>query len=203
MQQSIVALLTLVFEHLTSSVQGLRGILITGIGGAFKMEKIVSLEFMRKYIHVAKIVKPVLTSEAANYIAEQYSNLRNQDQMSSDIARTSPVTARTLETLIRLSTAHAKARMSKTIDMQDSEAAAELVQFAYFKKVLEKEKKRRKEESDVETEEEEVIQDDGDSKKRRKSQTKDGESRKRRRELKEGEQHDPYDFSDAEGETPD
>ncbi|XP_048457209.1 DNA replication licensing factor MCM3 isoform X1 [Rhincodon typus] len=166
-------------------------------------EKIVSLEFMRKYIHVAKIVKPVLTSEAANYIAEQYSNLRNQDQMSSDIARTSPVTARTLETLIRLSTAHAKARMSKTIDMQDSEAAAELVQFAYFKKVLEKEKKRRKEESDVETEEEEVIQDDGDSKKRRKSQTKDGESRKRRRELKEGEQHDPYDFSDAEGETPD
>ncbi|XP_048457210.1 DNA replication licensing factor MCM3 isoform X2 [Rhincodon typus] len=148
-------------------------------------EKIVSLEFMRKYIHVAKIVKPVLTSEAANYIAEQYSNLRNQDQMSSDIARTSPVTARTLETLIRLSTAHAKARMSKTIDMQDSEAAAELVQFAYFKKVLEKEKKRRKEESDVETEEEEVIQDDGDSKKRRKSQTKDGESRKRRRELKE------------------
>ncbi|XP_048392741.1 DNA replication licensing factor MCM3 [Stegostoma tigrinum] len=166
-------------------------------------EKIVSLEFMRKYIHVAKIVKPVLTSEAANYIAEQYSNLRNQDQMSSDVARTSPVTARTLETLIRLSTAHAKARMSKTIDMQDSEAAAELVQFAYFKKVLEKEKKRRKEESDVETEDEEVIQDDGDSKKRRKSQAKDGESRKKRRVLKEGEQHDPYDFSDAEGETPD
>ncbi|XP_072436307.1 zygotic DNA replication licensing factor mcm3-like isoform X1 [Chiloscyllium punctatum] len=166
-------------------------------------EKIVSMEFMRKYIHVAKIVKPVLTSEAANYIAEQYSNLRNQDQMSSDVARTSPVTARTLETLIRLSTAHAKARMSKTIDMQDSEAAAELVQFAYFKKVLEKEKKRRKEESDVETEEEEVIQDDGDSKKRRKSRAKDGESRKKRRELKEGEQYDPYDFSDAEEETPD
>ncbi|XP_078413628.1 zygotic DNA replication licensing factor mcm3-like [Cetorhinus maximus] len=171
-------------------------------GAKRRKEKIVSMEFMRKYIHVAKIVKPVLTSEAANHIAEEYSSLRSQDQISSDVARTSPVTARTLETLIRLSTAHAKARMSKTVDLQDSEAATELVQFAYFKKVLEKEKKRRKVESDVETEEEEVSQDDGDSKKRRKTQTKDSEGRKRRRELQEGEQYDPYDFSDAEGETP-
>uniref|UniRef100_UPI00398EE637 DNA replication licensing factor MCM3 n=1 Tax=Pristiophorus japonicus TaxID=55135 RepID=UPI00398EE637 len=170
-------------------------------GAKRRKEKIVSMEFMRKYIHVAKIVKPVLTSEAASYIAEEYSSLRSQDQMSSDVARTSPVTARTLETLIRLSTAHAKARMSKTIDLQDSEAAVELVQFAYFKKVLEKEKKRRKAESDVETEEEEVSQDDGDSKKRRKTRAKDSEGRKRRRELKEGEQYDPYDFSDAEAET--
>lgn len=52
--------------------------------------------------------------------------------------QTSPVTARTLETLIRLSTAHAKARMNKTVDLQDAEAALELVQFAYFKKVGEK-----------------------------------------------------------------
>lgn len=52
-------------------------------------EKIVSMEFMRKYIHVAKMIKPILTQESANYIAEEYSRLRSQNQMSSDIARVS------------------------------------------------------------------------------------------------------------------
>ena len=49
--------------------------------------------------------------------------------------QTQPVTARSLETLIRLSTAHAKCRLSKTIDIDDTQAAIELVQYAYFKKV--------------------------------------------------------------------
>ena len=52
-------------------------------------EKMVSAAFMRKYIHVAKIIKPVLTQESAAYIAEEYSCLRSQDSMGSDTARVS------------------------------------------------------------------------------------------------------------------
>ncbi|NP_001080158.1 zygotic DNA replication licensing factor mcm3 [Xenopus laevis] len=155
-----------------------------------RREKVLSMEFMRKYIHVAKIFKPVLTQEAASFIAEEYTRLRNQDQMSTDVARTSPVTARSLETLIRLSTAHAKVRMSKTVQLQDAEAALELVQYAYFKKVLEKEKKRRRREGESDTEEEQT-QPDGEGKKRRK-----------KRRAQDGESHDPYEFSDTEDETP-
>ncbi|XP_062344387.1 DNA replication licensing factor MCM3 isoform X1 [Cinclus cinclus] len=161
-----------------------------------RKEKIVSMEFMRKYIHVAKMIKPVLTEESANYIAEEYSRLRSQSQTNSDVARTSPITARTLETLIRLSTAHAKARMNKTVDLQDAEAALELVQFAYFKKVLEKEKKRRK-----------PVEDDSETEKEEDQESQDKEERRTRRRKKartEGKEgsYDPYDFSDAEEEMP-
>uniref|UniRef100_A0A8C8F4X0 DNA replication licensing factor MCM3 n=1 Tax=Oncorhynchus tshawytscha TaxID=74940 RepID=A0A8C8F4X0_ONCTS len=106
-----------------------------------KKEKVVTMEFIRKYIHVAKLVKPVLTQEASDHIAEEYSKLRSHDQVNAESARTMPVTARALETMIRLSTAHAKARMSKTTDLVDAEAALELMQFAYFKKILEKRRK--------------------------------------------------------------
>uniref|UniRef100_A0A8C4LBV8 DNA replication licensing factor MCM3 n=1 Tax=Equus asinus TaxID=9793 RepID=A0A8C4LBV8_EQUAS len=161
-----------------------------------KKEKMVNAAFMKKYIHVAKIIKPILTQESAAYIAEEYTRLRSQDSMSSDTARTSPVTARTLETLIRLATAHAKARMSKTVDLQDAEEAVELVQYAYFKKVLEKEKKRKKrneDESETEDEEEKSQEDQEQRRKRRKTRHSD---------AKDGDSYDPYDFSDTEEEMP-
>ncbi|TMW46852.1 hypothetical protein DOY81_008069 [Sarcophaga bullata] len=111
-----------------------------------RYEKILSVEFMRKYIHIAKCMKPKLSEQACEAISNEYSRLRSQESVQNDVARTQPVTARTLETLIRLATAHARARMSKTVTVDDAQAAIELVQFAYFKKVLEKEKghKRRR-----------------------------------------------------------
>lgn len=46
------------------------------------------MQFMRKYIHVAKALKPGLTREAAEFIAEEYAKLRSQDNMQNDnIAR--------------------------------------------------------------------------------------------------------------------
>merc|ERR1719517_254278 len=122
-----------------------------------KSDKIVSVQFMKKYIHIAKCIKPVLTDAACSMLADEYANLRCND-FESGIARTQTVTARALETLIRLSTAHAKARLSKQGEEEDAEMAIELVQFAYFKKVLgKKSKKRGVEESEEEEEEDEVM----------------------------------------------
>ncbi|KAI9517276.1 MCM DNA helicase complex subunit [Dissostichus eleginoides] len=157
-----------------------------------KKDKIVSKEFMRKYIHIAKAVSPVLTEEAANHIAEEYARLRSQEQMGADIARTSPVTARTLETLIRLSTAHAKARMSKAVEMEDAEVAVELVQFAYFKKVLEKEKKRAKQDRDSGSEEEEEVASTQQSQKTAKKRGRSGS------QGSDTYSPSPYDFSEEQ-----
>lgn len=109
-----------------------------------KSDQILSVDFMRKYISIAKCLKPKLSAQACELISSEYSRLRSQEMVDSETARTQPVTARTLETLIRLATAHAKARMVKTVTANDAEAAIELVQYAYFKKVLEKEKKKRR-----------------------------------------------------------
>ena len=46
---------------------------------------------MRKYIHIAKVLTPTLTQEAANHIAEEYSRLRSQEQLGADISRVSPL----------------------------------------------------------------------------------------------------------------
>ncbi|XP_078449831.1 DNA replication licensing factor MCM3 [Lampetra planeri] len=180
-------------------------------GPSRRKEKIVSMQFMRKYIHLAKIIKPVLTRESADFIAEEYSKLRSLDQMSADVARTMPVTARTLETMIRLSTAHAKARMSKTITLQDAEAAVELIQYAYFKKVLEKQRKKKRHDEEEIDDEEGGDASDGEGlngtsqkqsarKKRRHPDSSHGTSRASRKEQKGGE--DPYDFSDGEEAIP-
>ena len=58
--------------------------------------------------------------------------------------KTSPLTARTLETLIRLATAHAKARLSTQVQEQDAMEAEEILRFALYKEVLKRKKQHRK-----------------------------------------------------------
>lgn len=43
-----------------------------------------------------------------------------------------PVTIRTLETIIRLSTAHAKLRLSKNVEVEDCKIALNLLEYALF-----------------------------------------------------------------------
>uniref|UniRef100_A0A914MVC3 DNA replication licensing factor MCM3 n=1 Tax=Meloidogyne incognita TaxID=6306 RepID=A0A914MVC3_MELIC len=96
-------------------------------------EKILSTHFIRKYIYMAKELKPVLSEEASTFISERYTELRSADMGRTDMERTMPVTARQLETLIRLSTAIAKSRLAKIIELKDAKKAYELLYFACFK----------------------------------------------------------------------
>lgn len=91
--------------------------------------KILSTKFLKLYISYAKHrVNPVLTSEACEHIASSYQSLR-QDVLD----KTQHITARCLETLIRLATAHAKLRLDKRhVVREDAVAAAEVLKFALF-----------------------------------------------------------------------
>lgn len=42
---------------------------------------------MRKYIHIARCMKPKLTEEASEVIAAEYSKLRSEESIDSDTAR--------------------------------------------------------------------------------------------------------------------
>ncbi|EUB63480.1 DNA replication licensing factor MCM3 [Echinococcus granulosus] len=113
-------------------------------GRSLKNTECFTISFLKKYVHIARQLRPQLSKEAATIISEKYCDLRmQQDAENSTLRRTQPVTARTLETLIRLATANAKARMSKTVTRIDAEAAVELISFVLFKEVLEKSRRKR------------------------------------------------------------
>jgi len=121
-------------------------------------QEILALPFVKKYIHYARTkCTPVLTKSASEYIAAAYAEFRQKKEQSDIVeAKTFPVTPRTLETLIRLATAHAKSRLSSRVERKDAKVAQEMIQFCLYKEVKKKPSKRRKR---VEAEKEEATDD--------------------------------------------
>ncbi len=111
---------------------------------------ILTKSFLRKYIYyMKKQTAPALTDKACEYIATAWTKLRGHEENKNEFY----ITVRTLETLVRLSSAHAKMRMSKTIAKKDAEMAFEMLSFSIFndgqdeiKKVNEEERMFIKEE---------------------------------------------------------
>lgn len=100
----------------------------TGSGSA---GDVLTKDFLRKYIHYARNrVKPELTSEAMESISSAYADMR-----SKQTPKNLPVTARSLETIIRLATAHAKSRLSNVVEEFDVEEVLELINFVLFHEV--------------------------------------------------------------------
>ena len=143
-QEADAAKVTEVYEKYNPMLHA--GVTVTSGKGANRKVEVLSIPFIKKFIQYAKSrIRPVLTQEASHRIGEIYVALRNDD-MKGNERKTSPMTVRTLETIIRLATAHAKSRLSNRIEEVDALAAETILRFALFKEVLENEKrsKRRK-----------------------------------------------------------
>ncbi|CAJ0930381.1 unnamed protein product, partial [Mesorhabditis belari] len=99
-----------------------------------KGEKVLTIDFVRKFIKMAKNAPtPELGKKARDMIADAYAELRSVESVQEDTERTMIVTVRQLESLIRLSTAVARARLAKEVDPVDVEKAYGLLHFACFK----------------------------------------------------------------------
>lgn len=102
-------------------------------------------EFLKKYIHYAKSsLQPILTRSASTHIIQAYTSFRSDQPQNPAEAKTFPVTPRTLETLIRLSTAHARARLSPRVEKKDARVAEEMIKVCLYKEVIKKPRRQSK-----------------------------------------------------------
>ena len=82
---------------------------------------------MSKYISYArKYINPVISDDAGSLIVNEYKKMRG----IGSAFKTITATPRQLESLIRLSEAHAKLRLSKYVELPDVEEAAWLIRVA-------------------------------------------------------------------------
>ncbi|KAK3271103.1 MCM DNA helicase complex subunit [Cymbomonas tetramitiformis] len=99
----------------------------SGRGGGARRD-LLSTPFLKKFMLFCKNFKePELNEEAMAYIGDKWKDMR-----ADRTDKTLPVTARTLESMIRLSAAHAKLRQSKHIALSDAEAAIDVMNYAIY-----------------------------------------------------------------------
>jgi replicative DNA helicase Mcm len=88
--------------------------------GLSPVEPPISSDMLRKYISYAKGIKPVLTQEALQRLKDFYLAMRSASESEgSPVA----ITARQLESLVRIAEARARASLRKEVLTEDAEAA--------------------------------------------------------------------------------
>jgi replicative DNA helicase Mcm len=88
---------------------------------------VIDKDLLKKYISYAKQkYNPVLGDEAIAAMKEFYVGLRNMPQIGDGPSKPIPIGARQLEAMVRLSEAHARMRLSETVDVKDAIAAIDL-----------------------------------------------------------------------------
>lgn len=96
----------------------------------------------RDYIKACKNIKPMLTKEASKVVIEEYTKFRQIKNKKEQIVS---ITPRMLETIIRLSTANAKLRLSEITEVYDVEQAIELLNSTLFQQVVNQNKRHKTE----------------------------------------------------------
>ena len=92
--------------------------------GASPVEAQIDADFMRKYISYSKTIKPKLSKAALKHLSEFYLAMRSASETEgSPVA----ITARQLESLIRISEARARVALRKEVSAEDAEAAIALM----------------------------------------------------------------------------
>jgi DNA replication licensing factor MCM3 len=125
------------------------------LGTSSDKTPIVTRDFLKKYISFVKsLPPPELTDDAMNSAAGIYGELRKKVAGYDEAKVAVPVTVRTFETLIRLATAHAKLRMSKTIDQDDIMIAAGLLNETIFREETKPKQAVKNEEMESDSEDE-------------------------------------------------
>jgi len=83
-------------------------------------------QMLRKYISYAKRLKPLLTDEAINRFRDFYVKMRTASQTEGEQSAVS-ITARQLESLVRLAEARARAHLRTEVSVEDTEAVINLM----------------------------------------------------------------------------
>jgi len=92
---------------------------------------IISVEMLSKYVsYVKQNIHPRITVEAKDELVRNYVQMRSLGENAQAAQRRITATTRQLESMIRLSEAHAKMRLSSTVDLQDVVEAARLIRSA-------------------------------------------------------------------------
>ena len=96
--------------------------------GSSPVEAQIEADLMRKYVSYAKAIKPVLSKEALKHLSEFYLAMRSASE-----AEGSPVaiTARQLESLVRIAEARARVALRKEVVAEDAEAAIEIMKRSF------------------------------------------------------------------------
>lgn len=87
-----------------------------------KIEPAIDPELFRKYIAYARNIYPILSEDAKKRIESFYVSLRSKVKENSPV----PITARQLESIVRLAEASARVRLSETVSTEDVDRVVEI-----------------------------------------------------------------------------